>query len=81
MTNLPALFTCAAPTLASASIILEHSDFFVSVAVAMASAMPPFESDTCLAFMAFFAFMAFIAAILNSKLRLQVGRVESVNQR
>merc|ERR1719359_905348 len=78
MTNFPALFTCAAPTLASASRIREHSDFFVSVAVAMASAMPPFESDTCLAFMAFFAFIAFIAAIVQS--RRQEGRKEVVDQ-
>merc|ERR1719486_648449 len=70
MTNLPALFTCTAPTLASASRIFVHWDFFVSVAVAIASAMPPFERDTCLAFMAFFAFMAFIAAISNTELRL-----------
>merc|ERR550537_1979592 len=56
MTNLPALFTCAAPTLARAERIFEHFDFFVSVAVAMASAMAPLERDTCLAFMALFAF-------------------------
>merc|ERR1719453_1769108 len=55
MTNLPALLTCAAPTLASASRTFEHSDFFVSVAVAIASAMAPLERDTCLAFIAFFA--------------------------
>merc|ERR1719263_407058 len=76
MTNLPALFTCAAPTLASASRIFEHCDFFVSVAVAMASAMPPFERDTCLAFI---AFMAFIAAIVQVNSQWQEGRIELVD--
>merc|ERR1719359_1333411 len=43
-TNLPALFTCVAPTSASASMIFEHSAFFISQAVARASAMAPFPS-------------------------------------
>merc|ERR1719198_348149 len=64
-TNLPALFTCAAPISASASMIFEHSAFFISHAVARASAIPPFArafpAALGLAFIAFMAFIAFIA--------------------
>merc|ERR1719216_511479 len=79
ITNLPALLTCAAPISPRASRIFEHSDFFISDAVAKASAIPPFVKATpaalgfalmafmiCFAFvasMAFMAFMAFIAFI------------------
>merc|ERR1719421_742094 len=67
-TNLPTLFTCVAATSASASIIFEHSDFFISQAVASASEMAPLPSAApaalglaFIAFMAFIVFMAFIA--------------------
>merc|ERR1719198_322482 len=68
-TNFPALFTCAAPISARASMIFAHSAFFISQAVARASAMPPFARAfpaalaTFIAFIAFIAFMAFIAFI------------------
>merc|ERR1719478_254770 len=62
-TNLPALFTCVAPTSTSASTIFEHSDFFISEADARASAMAPFPRATpaALAFVGFLAFIAFMA--------------------
>merc|ERR1719456_1395404 len=41
MTNFPALLTCADPISASASRTFEASDFFISHAVATASAMAP----------------------------------------
>merc|ERR1719261_2224192 len=67
-TNLPALFTWVAPTSASASMIFEHSAFFISQAVARASAMAPFPRATPaalgLAFMGFLAFIAFMAFIV-----------------
>merc|ERR1712138_304796 len=63
-TNLPTLFTCVAPTSASASMIFEHSAFFISQAVASASAMAPFPRAAPAALgLAFFAFIAFIAFI------------------
>merc|ERR1719420_670844 len=63
-TNLPALLTCAPPISARASMIFEHSDFFISHAVARASAMPPFPRAFPVALgLAFFAFIAFIAFI------------------
>merc|ERR1719359_2807031 len=67
-TNLPTLFTCVAPTSASASMIFEHSAFFISQAVARASAMAPFPraapAALGLAFIGFFAFIAFMAFIV-----------------
>merc|ERR1719359_2222535 len=67
-TNLPALFTCVAPTSASASMIFEHSAFFISQAVASASAMAPFPraapATLALAFIGFLAFIAFMAFIV-----------------
>merc|ERR1719352_283202 len=67
-TNLPALFTCVAPTSASASMIFEHSAFFNSHAVVRASAMAPFPraapAALGLAFIGFLAFIAFIAFIV-----------------
>merc|ERR1719198_2795311 len=65
MTNFPALLTCADPMSASASRTFDASDFFISQAVATASAMAPFGNERAAAFIAFFAFMAFIAAIVR----------------
>merc|ERR1719162_324460 len=69
MTNFPALLTCAVPISASASMIFEHADFFISIAVASASATPPLDSADPV-FVAFFiavtlfiAFIAFMGAI------------------
>merc|ERR1719473_364556 len=63
MTNFPALLTCADPISASASITFEHSDFFISHAVATASAMAPFGNERTAAFIAFIPFIAFMAFI------------------
>merc|ERR1719487_2999954 len=67
-TNLPALFTCLAPMSASASMIFEHSAFFISQAVARESAMAPFPraapAALGLAFIGFLAFIAFMAFIV-----------------
>merc|ERR1719401_625608 len=52
MTNFPALFTSLVPILARASSTLEQSDFFISVAAARASAMPPLDRERTPAFMA-----------------------------
>merc|ERR1719473_82328 len=67
MTNFPALLTCADPTSARASRTFEHSDFFISHAVARASAIAPFGIERTAAFIAFMAFMAFIAAIAQTQ--------------
>merc|ERR1719162_710761 len=48
MMNFPALLTCAVPISASASMIFEHADFFISIAVML--------------FIAFIAFMGAITA-------------------
>merc|ERR1719181_1274955 len=73
MTNFPALLTCADPISASASITFEASDFFISHAVATASAMAPFGNERAVAFFAFFAFMAFIAAISRARQQLKAS--------
>merc|ERR1719399_786042 len=76
MTNFPALLTCADPTSARASRTFEHSDFFISHAVAKASAMAPFGNERAaafIAFIAFIAFMDFIAPIAQAKTRRRIS--------
>merc|ERR1719223_421591 len=64
MTNFPTFFTCSDPISTRASIILAQSDFFISEAVASASATPPFDKAEPpafpFAFIVFIDFMAFI---------------------
>merc|ERR1719203_1994558 len=71
-TNFPTVFTCFAPISARAFTIFEQSDFFISDAVAKASAIPPFEralpaalGAALSAFIAFTVFIAFIAFIVE----------------
>merc|ERR1719453_679910 len=55
MVNLPAFFTSAVARLAKLSRSCEHSFFFRPLLLAKASAMPPYERVTALAFITFMA--------------------------